>query len=246
MEMCFVCGCPRSGTTALAQMINEHPQALLGVERFKYIAMGSRGAEFKPELFEQERFIDIRDTDTNLKGANLPIAQKAASIWPPQIIGEKIPRLYMRQKYLRDTFPKSKLVAIVRDPLAVALSWQARADNPKDNWPAKNGAAQGFEEWAKSVNFIAAAAPLWKDDLIVVNYETFFGYNDMAEFKDKIKVLFSKLSLDDSDEILDHVAKALFRAPSAKKAKPVPEEYAALVETARQHDKLEKVLSRAI
>lgn len=246
MKFCFICGCPRSGTTAITQAINEHPDAIIGVERYKYIAIGGKGGDFTPDLFERDRFIDIRSTDTNGIHANQAIAQKATTLWPPHTIGEKIPRLYMRQKYLKETFPDSKLVAIVRDPLAVALSWQARADDPKDQWPNANGALKAFDEWNKSVEFIASAIPNWKDNLIVINYDTFFGYADLFELQDKIATLYDRLMLDQSTDILRHTARSLYRPPSNKPPKPTPDEYLVPYEQARSNSKLSEVLALAI
>src|SRR5205807_10659654 len=59
----FVCGVPRSGTTALAQLLNYHPRIGIGIERFRSIAIGSRGDEFRLTLYRKERFFKFRDGD---------------------------------------------------------------------------------------------------------------------------------------------------------------------------------------
>ena len=58
----FVCGFPRSGTTALWRLLNSDKRLALGVERFG-TKFSSR--EFlTPELFETERFFDAQSVDT--------------------------------------------------------------------------------------------------------------------------------------------------------------------------------------
>ncbi|MEO0752369.1 MAG: hypothetical protein AAFY25_11255, partial [Pseudomonadota bacterium] len=57
----FVGGCARSGTSGLAHLANTHPDVAIGVERFNS-AWGN--ARLVPELFEEKRFFDVRETDT--------------------------------------------------------------------------------------------------------------------------------------------------------------------------------------
>lgn len=246
-QLCFICGCPRSGTTALAKIVNSHPDAAMGIERFRKIAIGANGMEFGPALFERERFIDIRQTDTDLVTTNEAIARKADKRWPMKLIGDKVPRLYARQKFLKDTFPESTLVAIFRDPMAVAMSWQARADNPEDKWPEENGALKALEEWPKSITAIAGAKKTWKDDLIIINYDSFFGYRDLSGLQSSIKMFFERLNLRTDEDICARSANAMYREPSPSKAPaPIPPEYSELIAQARAHLEQADISSHAL
>ena len=59
----FVCGCPRSGTTALAKLFSISDDIVLGQERY-----GKRSHPdnftLTPALFEKERFLDVQPGDT--------------------------------------------------------------------------------------------------------------------------------------------------------------------------------------
>ena len=42
MEYLFIAGCARSGTTAMARLLNQDPRILIGIERYKYIPKATR------------------------------------------------------------------------------------------------------------------------------------------------------------------------------------------------------------
>lgn len=196
MKYLFVFGCPRSGTTALGFLLNLHPVVALGIERYKYIAIGKRGREFLPELFEKTRFLDIRADDTNTQIYNRHLAQKYASRHTVEMIGDKIPRLYRRLARLRATFPEAYFVVIFRDPVDVALSWQTRADSPRDAWPTENGAVKALVEWLDCVNIIADAQAVCGEKLIIVDYDRFFRVPNAADLAGNIKRLYIALGLE--------------------------------------------------
>ena len=60
-QFLFVCGCPRSGTTALMSFLCKHPDIALGIERFQ---MRARRHELRPSDFEPTRFFDVRPGNT--------------------------------------------------------------------------------------------------------------------------------------------------------------------------------------
>ena len=67
MKYCFVFGCPRSGTTAVARLLQAHPRVVIGMERYKFLLSRRRDrGTFGPTLFERERFFDFRAGDTNV------------------------------------------------------------------------------------------------------------------------------------------------------------------------------------
>lgn len=248
MKHLFVFGCPRSGTTALGILLNRHPVIALGIERYKHIAMGGRGREFQPELFEQTRFLDIRPDDTNTGRQNEHLAQKFSSGRPIRLTGDKIPRLYRRLTPLRATFPDAYLMVIFRDPVDVALSWQARADSPRDSWPAENGAAKALVEWLNCVNIVADAQPSCGEKLTIVDYDRFFRVPNAADLAANIKRLYGALGLEMQEANLLRAAEAMRKGrPSRSEAERVlPDDLAEQAIALRGNARYRALLDSAI
>lgn len=61
LQTLFICGCPRSGTTAMWEMLAQHPQILLGMERY---FRRFTPAKFKSTLFGIRRFFTFLTGDT--------------------------------------------------------------------------------------------------------------------------------------------------------------------------------------
>lgn len=209
----FVCGVARSGTTALARCLNRHRRVVLGIERFRGALITSNAADCGG-LFDKDRFFDFRPSDNAAytgAAARLAAGHEAtvngerlapASGWPRRLyddargkydnalyVGDKIPRLYRRARFLRETFPGCKLVFLVRAPVAVGMSWQVRADNPADPWPRQNGFADAIAEWNSALKTMMLAKTILGSDLIVVLFEDMFA-------DDGLRRLLSRLAID--------------------------------------------------
>ena len=64
----FICGTPRSGTSALVILIGAHSKLALGIERFKYyLNKPNREKWLGTYLFTKSRFFDFSDGATNVK-----------------------------------------------------------------------------------------------------------------------------------------------------------------------------------
>lgn len=71
----FICGCPRSGTSAMTQLLSAHSQIVIGIERFKYINKNL----LRPEMFRKDYFFRSIPSETNI----LPDSEEyAATIRP--------------------------------------------------------------------------------------------------------------------------------------------------------------------
>lgn len=147
-EFMFVCGVPRSGTTALGGLLNLHPQIALGVERFRKLALsGPTDRLFTPALFNSERFFSFQPGDTNVR-ADAVYKRMQSKFGTAIFVGDKIPRLYVKFSMLMERFDRPNIIYIVRDLAAVARSWNARADNPADAaWPESNDYKKAVVEW---------------------------------------------------------------------------------------------------
>ena len=173
----FIMGVARSGTTSLVTMLNAHPDVCLGNER--YTKLAQRG-ELTPEHFKHERFFDFRSEDTN----SLPDFQKGGGLatqyrdldnkWnTAHYFGDKVPHLFREMPSVAANFPKSKFILIHRNIYDVALSWQKRADDISDHWPAKNNYKSAVQAWNQCVDFMSSSQAA-KIDMLVLSYEDFF------------------------------------------------------------------------
>lgn len=175
-ELLFVGGCPRSGTTALTRLLNRHRSVLLGNERY-YLRWenGTLGREH----FARERFLAIQEGDTHPRDPGLVFGERAhwvgedaAAKWDEaRLIGDKHPPMWRIFSLIEDRFPNAHILFVLRNPLSVAESYQARFDDAADHWPFD--AARGVRDWNDSVT--AAAAALRRGArMTVVAYETMF------------------------------------------------------------------------
>ncbi len=128
----FITGCPRSGTTLLQVILNRHPQICVPPELKLFFA-----------YHRLPRWIRIKTLDRIRSDAQIPLkltngaATSTAAVYE-QIkrelsekyskkietmrFGDKTPEYAYRLRWVREVFPESKMVFVVRDPRAVALS----------------------------------------------------------------------------------------------------------------------------
>lgn len=169
----FVVGCPRSGTTLLQRMLNNHPQLAVAYDTL-FIPAVLRGQKDKnpkitPELLDKisqfkrfPRFELPRDVPGSLAPkardyAHLVtlIYDEFASMHGKSLGGEKSPGYVRHMPMLQDLFPWARFVHLVRDGRNVALSlldWGKKKKGPK-------GPAKKYRLWAESP--IAVCALWW-------------------------------------------------------------------------------------
>lgn len=167
----FVGGNARSGTTALVQLLNCHPAILVLMERYL--------TEFLHGQLTSAHFA----RDRLLAGGEK--APPAARLDAATYVGDKYPALSTGFDLIDREFPGAALVYVVRNPVSVAESYQARFD--AGSW--KRDARRGIAHWNDSVRLGLARARAGKR-LIVVAYEQLF--RDRA----LIDALFAALDLD--------------------------------------------------
>ncbi|MFI5008675.1 MAG: sulfotransferase [Solirubrobacterales bacterium] len=148
----FVAGCPRSGTSALAFLLNEHPQVALGFERFKRVR-----AQLDLFHFTSSQFFSPVLAETDIRGELL--YERLRRRWESgtvRVVGDKVP-LYTRVlPQLLGRFPQARMAVLVRDPLAVARSFARRAADPGDWWPAENDHRLAVKMWNEALASVHA------------------------------------------------------------------------------------------
>ena len=145
----FIAGTPRSGTSAITELLSAHTHIALGMERYKKLYNPNQVTE---ELFEENHFFSYNEEETNvlLEGAKYDkyykvLKQKYAY---STIRGDKYPFLFKNYNTLAERFgDKCQFIYIVRNPYRVASSWNVRAKKPKDKWPLENDYSVSVKHW---------------------------------------------------------------------------------------------------
>jgi hypothetical protein len=143
----FICGCPRSGTSALCNLANGHPAVCVGMERYYYRIL--RAGTLVPEMFEPSAFINYSASDSFWP--DLPQRGPIeAKIHSATHIGEKLPYLYERFDLIESNFPaaQTRVLMIFRDPMEVAESYTRRARNANDSqWGRQKDWRVAVSDW---------------------------------------------------------------------------------------------------
>jgi len=168
----FIAGCPRSGTSALVFLLNEHPQLAIGFERFKRVR-----ALLDPFHFSEEQFFSPLLVECDSRGplmyARLRERWRTGKVL---IAGDKVP-LYTRVlPQLLGRFPQSRVVVLVRELPAVAASFARRAGDPADWWPSENDHRLAAQLWNEALERTREADAMGHSERIfLLPYEAFFG-----------------------------------------------------------------------
>lgn len=187
----FICGCARSGTTALWRLMVSHPKIVLGVER--YVLLGhQKWRGLTPELFEKEKFFDLQPRETFYKSLSAHSYYEKArerfddATW----IGDKIPHLFQKYDEVEAAIPGAHYIFIVRNIIDVAGSYQKRAET--GSWKAGRDYTRAVQDWRRSIQTtlrFTAKGDL-KDRVHIISYEEL--YLRPAD----LRPLFAKLDLD--------------------------------------------------
>lgn len=201
----FVCGCPRSGTTALARLLNLHPEIVVGLERYKGIYGPERRID--PAMFDEPAFFEFAPGQTNFapggkKDADRFYEEARRKYRTARFVGDKYPQFYRFYDRLFAAFPRARVVFIVRDPLAVAQSWQRRSEAAV-NWPAKNDARRSIGYWNDALAYTLAYIRARPEAFWLVEYEELFRTG-----QPELDRIFRGIGADAAPEVLERIARA--------------------------------------
>jgi hypothetical protein len=170
MNLLFVSGVGRSGTSALVNVLNANEHLLIGQERFFW---KFRKEQLTPDLFEKDRFLDVRAEDTHeYAGLKVKVGSLPERYDKATYIGDKFPSLFRHFDTIFPAFPDARHLYIVRNPLSVIESYDARNKNPNDSW--KLTWQDGMEAWNESVGKVAALPEVQLQKFVLVQYEELF------------------------------------------------------------------------
>jgi hypothetical protein len=179
----FVGGTSRSGTSAMATLLRVHTAIAMGRERYAW--RFEAGAAFVPALFEKERFCLQYDREDS---HHVKHQEYYGELYPRfdqcVYVGDKLPSLYQRYRYVLDTFPGCRIIYMARNPVDVAASYQERArktarqlkQKPDADvsrlWPVTRNWQAAITEWNEAVESTLALGDTPR--LFMADYEQLF------------------------------------------------------------------------
>ncbi len=193
----FICGCPRSGTTALVNLLNHHPSIAIGMERYKHYATQENIHKINPDAFSSQYFFDLKKEQTNIMWETFykNLVSKY-QLRTNVFLGDKYPHYYKFYDRINEQFNNVKWIFIIRDIVDVALSYNVRAANPEDKWPENADYRKAVIHWNDSLS------RTWKyikhsqqDNLFVCEYERLFAYD-----REHFEALVNFLEIDSNFE----------------------------------------------
>ncbi|MEO0375512.1 MAG: sulfotransferase [Cyanobacteria bacterium P01_A01_bin.17] len=183
----FLVGCPRSGTTLLQQMLDAHPDVAIAPETFfmerfwlqrnRYgpLAQDSSFHQLLEDIIALPEFdemglspIDFRkaawQSERTYPAVFHLLLEQFSELSEAKVVGEKTPKHILHMEALLQFFPAARFIHIVRDPRAVATSWQ--------QVPWSTGSLTGDTRvWRRYVTKTRYCSPLVKSVLLTLHYE---------------------------------------------------------------------------
>lgn len=237
MNVLFVAGPGRSGTTAFSRYLNQHEEILVCRERYKFVPR-----EITPEFFSFEKILDHKDEETNLpRDYHVDLLSKkdpAKLKW----IGDKTPNYVRHLKPLAKNNPGARFVVLYRPVEEVAESYESRSKNPEDGWlGGKNGFELGIRDWniamRKTREFIQSNL---EPEVLIVSYHDFFYRSESY-----IPLLSRFLGLEFGEDVRRAWRKTSLRFEQRRRQKePLNEEQARLIEQNKDQNAEAWILDR--
>lgn len=219
----FVCGVQRSGTTALANLLNAHSEICVCIERYKRLLSKANPADFSPDLFDRDRLLDFSDGYTDLtpeksarfKGFYQSLHDSYDTL---KVIGDKVPNSHRGIETLLGQYESCRVLFIVRDVFDTGCSWQARAEREGDGWPENRTADQVVGPWNECNEVIAKVTTRFPERALVVDYSAFF--DGAAEDYTEIDRVTDFLGVMPDEDLYLEFQKARSKYASTIKIKP--------------------------
>ena len=173
----FITGCARSGTSAFAVTLGEHPKIAMGRERFAFRYTEDR--HFPPSLFEKERFCrQLVPGDSHHRKLRPYYKDLYEKIDGCLYRGDKIPDMAQDDGPLLEFHERPRVIYMLRNIFDVAYSFNLRAADAREagitnGWPWDCDAMAAVRSWNLSLQQTLAMRD--RLDLRFVVFETAFA-----------------------------------------------------------------------
>lgn len=162
----FIAGCPRSGTSAFADYLNDHPEVLVAIERY------NRLKEITSDLFARERLLDFRPEDTGQPRGYVEDLVRRKRWESLRWVGDKRPTYFFHYAGVAARNPGARFVYVYRPLEAVAESFQEKRERP-GGWALT--VEDAVRLWNAGIRRTRRFALSGAAPLLVVDYDGFFS-----------------------------------------------------------------------
>jgi hypothetical protein len=215
----FLFGCPRSGTTLLASIINCNKEGAILIERHNQLNSQKRLSLdcYEPPIVDDFSANASRHALVN-KDLLLRVTQGIASRY-----GDKIPRLYMNTHFFDQEFPVGTILfGTLRNIFDIGLSYVARMASESDPWSLSLGdAIRHWNRYLERVEYLAQ-----KHRLLIFDYDSAASaFDDFEQFQIVASLVYKAMGMRDSiesfdvEELLAVFKKARSSLPSVNKTR---------------------------
>jgi sulfotransferase family protein len=235
MRPLFVAGCPRSGTTALTEYLNQHEELLVCIERYKYAPPPQ---ELTPNLFTFDRILDYREGETNTpkeRHEKLLARKDPAKLkW----IGDKRGMYFKWFEQLAENNPGARFIVIHRPVEEVAESFEARKKNPKDHWWADS--REAVDRWNLALRRTREFVESGRGPVLILHYHDFVYRNETC-----VPLLSRFLGIEFEESMLEAWRKRSKRFEAKRRPKePLSDEQIAFIQENKDREAEKWLLNR--
>jgi len=176
VDLVFLVGCPRSGTTWLQAMIASHPAIYTGPETRFFALFGALEKEFqRPDSAKAGLPVYCTKEDFYKVMAELFWSFISALNYPPskaKYFLEKTPHHCLFSEFILNTFPNARFIHLIRDGRAVVSSMLRASKSWGQHW-APETVDKATQSWLSHTNSGRMIAQQTKgtDQYIEVRYE---------------------------------------------------------------------------
>lgn len=173
MRPLFIAGCPRSGTTALTEYLNQHEAILICNERYKY---APHPRNITMSLFTFDRILDYREGETNIPREHHVDLLKRKDPAKLKWVGDKRGMYVKWFELLSENNPGARFIVIHRPVEEVAESFEARKEDPRDQWRADF--REAVERWNLALKRTREFVESDLAPVLILHYHDFFYRNE--------------------------------------------------------------------
>ena len=192
----FLVGFPRSGTTLLTQVLDNHPRLQALEEKPAVDALVGAAAR----LADIASALESEDTLERLRSVYFAVVERSVKRAPGTWLVDKYPLNILRLPLIHRVFPDAKVLLALRHPCDVCLSCYMQSFK-------LNSAMASFLSLEQTARLYALAMRRWQwcaanlaMDVHVVRYESLVN-----DFEDQVQAMLGFLGLPWDDKVLEHV-----------------------------------------